>query len=133
MGRTEHKDSAMTLQIVAYSDGKSYDGIRAGIRQLPVDKIVILHEETRYLSAGSDQIPFSVFTKQLSDTLGIDVEETKIKSQDLNDVFTAVRNVIRNNEGAFANVHMNVSAASKLLACTPISAGFIWNPDVLYI
>ncbi|WP_297027916.1 DUF6293 family protein [Thermoplasma sp.] len=119
--------------MAVYSDGQSYDGLRAGIRQLPVDKIVMLHEETRDLSARSDQMPFSVFTKQLSDILSIDVEETKIRSPDLNDVLTAVRNVIRNNEGIFANILMNVSAASKLLTCTAISAGFIFGIQKFYI
>ena len=133
MGQTESKSTGRTLQIIAYSDGQSYDGIRAGIRQLPVDKVVILHEEAREGSIESVQTPFGIFTKQLTDTLRIEIEDVKIKSPGLNDVLTAVKSVVKNNEGTFTNFIMNVSAASKLLSCTAISSGFIFGIQTFYI
>ena len=41
----ESLEQKKTLQIVIYSDGQPYKGIRDGIRLLPLDKLVIIHEE----------------------------------------------------------------------------------------
>ncbi len=133
MGQSESRRNGRTLQIIAFSEGQSYDGIRAGIRQLPVDKIVILHEETRDSLIESVQTPFGIFTKQLSDTLRIEIEDLKIESPDLNDVLNAVKSVLKDNEGTYTDFIMNVSAASKLLSCTAISSGFIFGIQTFYI
>ena len=133
MGQSESRGNGRTLQIIAFSEGQSSDGIRAGIRQLPVDKIVILHEETHDGLIESVQTPFGIFTKQLSDTLRIEIEDLKIESPDLNDVLNAVKSVLKDNEGTYTDFIMNVSAASKLLSCTAISSGFIFGIQTFYI
>ncbi|HLH85753.1 MAG TPA: hypothetical protein VKU79_02685 [Thermoplasmataceae archaeon] len=122
-----------TLQIAIYSDGQSYKGIRDGIRLLPLDKLVIIHEEVNDRSRSLLEIPFKEFINQIRNALMTQVEEIKVKSGDLNEVLEAVKSVYRDNCHDYDDFLMNVTEGGKLISCTAISSAFIFGIRAFWV
>ena len=122
-----------TLQIAIYSDGQSYKGIRDGIRLLPLDKLVIIHEEVNDGSRGHLEIPFKEFISQIRNALMTQVEEIKVKSGDLNEVLEAIKSVYRENCHDYSDFLMNVTEGGKLISCTAISSAFIFGIRAFWV
>jgi len=122
-----------TLQIAIYSDGQSYKGIRAGIRLLPLDKMVIIHEEVYGKSPPLNDVPFKEFVKQISGALMTDIEEVTIKSGELNEVLEAVKSVYKGHCQEYEDIFMNVTEGGKLVSCTAISSAFIFGIRAFWI
>lgn len=114
-----------TLQIAMFTDGQSYKGIRSGIRLLPLDKMVIIHEEVQGKSIPLNDVPFREFMRQVSGALMTEVEEVKIRSGELNEVLDAVKSVYKDHIKDYVDMFMNVTEGGKLLSCTAISSAFI--------
>lgn len=126
-------DQKKTLQIAIYSDGQSYKGIRDGIRLLPLDKLVILHEEVRDKNTGLVDIPFKEFLKQIANALMTQVEEVVVKSGELNVVLEAVKSVYRDNCREYDDFLINVTEGGKLVSCTAISSAFIFGIRAFWV
>ncbi len=122
-----------TLQITIYSDGQSYKGIRDGIRLLPLDKLVIIHEEVNDRSRSILDIPFKEFINQIRNALMIQVEVVNVKSGDLNEVLEAIKSVYRENCNEYDDFLMNVTEGGKLLSCTSISSAFIFGIRAFWV
>ncbi len=122
-----------TLQIAIFTDGQSYKGIRDGIRLLPMDKLVIIHEEVHDRITRQTEIPFNVFVKQVASALMTQVEEVKVKSGDLNEVLEAVKSVYKNHCKDYNEFLMNVTEGGKLMSCTAISSAFILGIRTFWI
>lgn len=122
-----------TLQIAIYSDGQSYKGIRDGIRLLPLDKLIIIHEETHHKNTHLVDIPFREFIKQIESALMTQVEEARVMSGDLNEVLDAVKSVYRNNCREYNEFLMNVTEGGKLMSCTAISSAFIFGIRAFWV
>jgi DNA-binding transcriptional ArsR family regulator len=122
-----------TLQIAIFSDGQSYKGIRDGIRLLPMDKLVIIHEELRQQFLKPMDLPFRDFVKQIENALMTEVEEVNVKSGDLNEVLDAVKSVYRNHCMEYDEFIMNVTEGGKLMSCTAISSAFIFGIRAFWI
>jgi hypothetical protein len=122
-----------TLQIAIYSDSQSYKGIRDGIRLLPLDKLVIIHEEVNDRSRSLLDIPFKEFINQIRNVLMIQVEVVNVKSGDLNEVLEAVKLVYRDNCHEYDDFLMNVTEGGKLMSCTAISSAFIFGIRAFWV
>ncbi len=122
-----------TLQIAVYTDGQSYNGIRSGIRLMPVDKLIIIHEEVWGKASQPLQVSFKEFVKQISSALAVEVEEIKLKSGDLNEVLEAVRYIHNNNFSEYNDILLNVTDGGKILSCTSISSAFIFGIRTFWI
>lgn len=122
-----------TLQIALYTDGQSYKGIRSGIRLLPLDKMVIIHEEVRGKGVPINDVPFSDFVKQITGALMTRVEEVRIKSGELNEVLDAVKSVYKEHCAEYEDIFLNVTEGGKLLSCTAISSAFIFGIRAFWI
>lgn len=122
-----------TLQIAIYSDSQSYKGIRDGIRLLPLDKLVIIHEEVNDRSRSLLDIPFKEFINQIRNALMIQVEVVNVKSGDLNEVLEAVKLVYRDNCHEYDDFLMNVTEGGKLMSCTAISSAFIFGIRAFWV
>ena len=122
-----------TLQIAIYSDSQSYKGIRDGIRLLPLDKLVIIHEEVNDRSRSLLDIPFKEFINQIRNALMIQVEVVNVKSGDLNDVLEAVKLVYRDNCNEYDDFLMNVTEGGKIMSCTAISSAFIFGIRAFWV
>ena len=122
-----------TLQIAIFTDGQSYKGIRDGIRLLPMDKIIIIHEEVHDRIARQSEMPFNNFMKQIANALMTQVEEVKVKSGDLNEVLEAVKSVYRDHCKDYDEFLMNVTEGGKLMSCTAISSAFIFGIRAFWI
>ena len=129
----DHLEQGKTLQIAIYSDGQSYKGIRDGIRLLPIDKLVIIHEEVHDKNAHLIDIPFREFTRQIANALLTKVEEVAVKSGDLNEVLEAVKSVYKDNSNEYEDFLMNVTEGGKLISCTAISSAFIFGIRAFWI
>lgn len=122
-----------TLQIAIYSDSQSYKGIRDGIRLLPLDKLVIIHEEVNDRSRSLLDIPFKEFINQIRNALMIQVEVVNVKSGDLNEVLEAVKLVYRDNCNEYDDFLMNVTEGGKIMSCTAISSAFIFGIRAFWV
>jgi len=122
-----------TLQIAIYSDGQSYKGIRDGIRLLPLDKLIIVHEEVYDKGTHLADIPFREFIKQIATALMTEVEEVKVKSGELNEVLEAIKSVYRDNCKEYDDFLMNVTEGGKLISCTAISSAFIFGIRAFWV
>jgi DNA-binding transcriptional ArsR family regulator len=122
-----------TLQIAIFSDGQTYKGIRDGIRLLPMDKLVIIHEEVHEKFSKPMDLPFRDFVKQIANALMTQVEEVSVKSGDLNEVLEAVKSVYRDNCEEYDDFIMNVTEGGKLMSCTAISSAFIFGIRAFWI
>ncbi len=122
-----------TVQIAIYTDGQSYKGIRDGIRLLPLDKLVIIHEEVHDKNFHPIDIPFGEFIKQIVNALMTQVEEVRVKSGELNEVLEAVKSVYRDNSSEYNEFYMNVTEGGKLMSCTAISSAFIFGIRAFWI
>ncbi len=122
-----------TLQIAIYSDSQSYKGIRDGIRLLPIDKLMIIHEEVNDRSRKLLDIPFKEFINQIRNALMIQVEVVNVKSGDLNEVLEAVKLVYRDNCHEYDDFLMNVTEGGKLMSCTAISSAFIFGIRAFWV
>lgn len=122
-----------TLQIAIFTDGQSYNGIRSGIRRLPLDKMVIIHEEVRLKTSQPGDIPFREFIKQISSALLTPVDEVVIKSGELNEVLEAVKSVYKSHCEEYGDIYMNVTEGGKLLSCTAISSAFIFGIRAFWV
>ena len=129
----DHLEQVKTLQIAIYSDGQSYKGIRDGIRLLPIDKLVIIHEEVHDKNTRLIEIPFREFTKQIANALMTSVEEVVVRSGDLNEVLEAVKSVYKDNCNKYDDFLMNVTEGAKLMSCTAISSAFIFGIRAFWI
>lgn len=129
----EQTEQKKTLQIAIYTDGQSYKGIRDGIRLLPLDKLVIIHEEVHEKRSHVAEIPFREFVKQIANALMTQVEEVKVSSGDLNEVLEAVKSVYRDNCKEYDDFFMNVNEGGKLISCTAISSAFILGIRAFWI
>ena len=132
MGETQLQQKK-TLQIAIYSDSQSYKGIRDGIRLLPLDKLVIIHEEVNDRSRSLLDIPFKEFINQIRNALMIQVEVVNVKSGDLNEVLEAVKLVYRDNCHEYDDFLMNVTEGGKLMSCTAISSAFIFGIRAFWV
>ena len=132
MGETQLQQKK-TLQIAIYSDSQSYKGIRDGIRLLPLDKLVIIHEEVNDRSKSLLDIPFKEFINQIRNALMIQVEVVNVKSGDLNEVLEAVKLVYRDNCHEYDDFLMNVTEGGKLMSCTAISSAFIFGIRAFWV
>ena len=122
-----------TLQIAIFSDGQTYKGIRDGIRLLPMDKLVIIHEEVHEKFSKPMDLHFRDFVKQIANALMTQVEEVSVKSGDLNEVLEAVKSVYRDNCEEYDDFIMNVTEGGKLMSCTAISSAFIFGIRAFWI
>jgi DNA-binding transcriptional ArsR family regulator len=122
-----------TLQIAIYSDGQSYRGIRDGIRLMPLDKLVIIHEEVHDRNSQTIEIPFKDFVKQIANALMTQVEEVSVSSGELNEVLEAVKSVHRDNCNDFDDFIINVTGGGKLISCTAISSAFIFGIRAFWV
>ena len=129
----ESLEQKKTLQIVIYSDGQPYKGIRDGIRLLPLDKLVIIHEEVHDKNSGLIDLPFGNFIKQIANALMTQVEEVRVTSGDLNEVLEAVKSVYRDNCKEYDDFLMNVTEGGKLMSCTAISSAFIFGIRAFWV
>ncbi|AKA48299.1 hypothetical protein IX51_03390 [uncultured archaeon] len=122
-----------TLQIAIYTDGQSYTGIRSGIRHLPLDKIVIIHERVHGKSIPVNDVPFNGFMEQVSGALMAQVDEVMIESGELNEVLDAVKSVYKEHSQEYEDIFMNVTEGGKLLSCTAISSAFIFGIRAFWV
>ena len=129
-GQAEHKK---TLQIAIFTDGQSYKGIRDGIKLLPMDKLVIIHEETHGHVSKQPEIPFKDFMRQIANALMAEVDEVRIRSGELNDVLEAVKLVYKDHCLEYDNFLLNVTEGGKLMSCTAISSAFIFGIRAFWI
>ena len=129
----EPLEQKKTLQIAIYSDGQPYKGIRDGIRLLPLDKLVIIHEEVHDKNTRLIDIPFREFIKQIANALMTQVEEVVVKSGDLNEILEAVKSVYRDNCKEYDDFLMNVTEGGKLMSCTAISSAFIFGIRAFWV
>ncbi len=107
-----------TLQIATFgSEGK--EGIAAGIRNFPINKLVLL-------CYNSDKQKADEFSRKLRNVLGMPVMISLVARENvIRDTMERVGEILTMHKSDFEQVLMNISCGDKLIGCAALSAAFI--------
>lgn len=107
-----------TLQIASFGK-EDQDGIALGIRNFPIDKLVLICFDTEKDCANA-------FSKKIREVLGIPITITVVtKDNVIRDTMERVNEILNLHGKEFRQVLMNVSSGDKLIGCAALSSAFI--------
>ena len=107
-----------TLQIATFGK-EDQDGIALGIRNFPIDKLVLICFDTEKDSANA-------FSKKIREVLGIPITITVVtKDNVIRDTMERVNEILNLHGKEYRQVLMNVSSGDKLIGCAALSSAFI--------
>lgn len=129
----ESKNKERILQIAIYSGDQSLEGIKAGLKEFPVSKLVILFESESKGNIGIIPQSLSLFAKQLKDALDLDVSVIPLPSNELEGVLGPIKEIYDSNSGNFTDTMLNLTSGGKILACTSLASAFFFGIRAFYI
>jgi hypothetical protein len=119
----ESRGVRKTLQIALYHD--RLDGIKAGLRMFPSDKVILLYEAERAGPYAEERV--AEYAERVREALGAAVELRPVKSSLLEDVLDVVKDIYVKNSAEYDEILVNLTEGDKILTCSVLSSAFIFG------